>query len=315
MESRTKRVAVMTKRALAIPLRFIAGIWHGSITWVWFSVLFVGGLAMASLGEFGGGLAVVWLSLISLGSKYWHWCKGRIFFNETRLVVFPVIGLAAILLYYMADDMRGKAPWSHFPNAWNAMLVSVRLRTLELPPHAWPAPAIPSVDQPVITGNPKGDHSPLKITATLKNPEDLVIFASNKSSRVADGVKWELMTFRTSDYSVFSYATQDLGYVKPHSDSANYEMDLSTLPKGPHDGAELSRGDTLVGSLSIDCPECEGTTYIVHIKYGFNGWYCEYPQGKGRLLGLKKGTTPDVYTEALEAQCRENNGVQIVRQP
>jgi hypothetical protein len=106
-------------------------------------VLFVGGIAMASMGEFGGGLVVICLSTLSLGSKYWHWCAQGSVFQKTRWVVFPAIVFVCVLFYFMANDMRGDAPWSHLPKAWNSMLLATTVRLNEFPMVVPKAPSIP----------------------------------------------------------------------------------------------------------------------------------------------------------------------------
>jgi hypothetical protein len=180
-------------------------------------------------------------------------------------------------------------------------------------------PAPPPPPQVVKPSEPPAEgHIPKetpKLVAKIINPQDLAINVKNDSTAVAQNVKWELVTYRLSDGAFFSYATQDMGYIKPHTTSANYSMNLTTLAKAPNGGAELAKGDKIIGSISIDCPECTGETIIVHITYGIDGWFCEVPSGDGRLLAPKNGMPFSNYVAILDSVCPIDKGTKIVTLP
>ena len=138
----------------------------------------------------------------------------------------------------------------------------------------------------------------LPISVLIDSPSDPAITVENLSDSVVDGVGWELVMFRTSDQAFLSYARQNIGYVKPHSKSARYSMQLNTLPRAPG-GDQIVDGDNLIGTLSVDCPTCKGNTLIVSFIWGKSGWFCDVPQGNGRLL-LPKDMSKDKIIQFIE---------------
>jgi hypothetical protein len=129
---------------------------------------------MTGTGEFGGGLVVAWLSILSLGSRYWHWAgaAGRLR-KRPRFLVFPAIAVCVVLAYFVANDMKGQAPWSHIPHAWKAMLIASRLRATEFPIRVWEPPSVIEPTASTITARPpRGSVS--------KPPEFRVISESMK---------------------------------------------------------------------------------------------------------------------------------------
>ena len=116
------------------------------------------------------------------------------------------------------------------------------------------------------------------------DPQSPVLVVSNSSDRVAEGVMWFMAAIRTSDLSYFGFASQSVGYVKGHSQSARYSLDLPNIPKWSDGDAQIKDGDELTGSISIDCPQCEIRTYIVHFVWRQTGWFFEYAQKAGYVL-------------------------------
>ena len=109
----------------------------------------------------------------------------------------------------------------------------------------------------------------------------------NRSDHVADRITWEAVLYRESDLALLSFATQDIGYVKPHSHGSNYSIDLPNVPKMVIGGGspQIAVGDVFTGSISFDCADCKGVTYIVHLVWGQSGWTYEVPNvGAGLAL-------------------------------
>jgi hypothetical protein len=104
-------VSSLFRYLLSKAIHSLSSIWHGSITWGWFAVLLLGALTMTSSGEYGGGLVAAWLSIFSLGSKYWHWAGAADgWWKKLRdLTVLPIF-FCFILCYFVANDMRGNSP-------------------------------------------------------------------------------------------------------------------------------------------------------------------------------------------------------------
>lgn len=149
----------------------------------------------------------------------------------------------------------------------------------ESKPHHHPEPT--SAPAP----KPPGPQQPVVLTAEFIDPQSPLIFISNPSDDVVENVNWAMIAFRTSDLCYFSFGTKDVGYIKPHSRSANYRMELETMPKYSEgcDG-QLREGDELIGSVSIDCPYCSVQTYIIDFVWKQSGWYFESDVKAGYLL-------------------------------
>ena len=72
---------------------------------------------------------------------------------------------------------------------------------------------------------------PIQLAATFANPRSPSVLIENRSDHVADRITWEAVLYRESDLALLSFATQDIGYVKPHSHGSNYSIDLPNVPK------------------------------------------------------------------------------------
>lgn len=145
---------------------------------------------------------------------------------------------------------------------------------------------------------PKQKTGGLQLTVSLVGSTDPNIVVDNQTDNLAEGITWELVMFRTTDQAFFSYATQNIGYVKPHSKSARYAMQLNTLAQAPG-GGQIENGQSFIGTLALDCPTCSGTTLIVSFVWGSGGWFYEIPGGNGRLL-LPTDMSKDTISKFIE---------------
>lgn len=172
-------------------------------------------------------------------------------------------------------------------------------------------PIAPTPQEP---SRPAPSESAVQLTAEFINPESLSIAVYNPSDDVIENVIWSMVAFRTSDLYLFSFATQSIGYIKPHSRSANYSMALDTIPRDTEEGnTQLREGDELTGSVSIDCPHCSVQTYIIHLIWKQSGWYYESPQ-KGGYIVPKDTSKPgrEQYIELLTGPQFAPNRIPIV---
>jgi hypothetical protein len=142
-------------------------------------------------------------------------------------------------------------------------------------------------DSTVISSEPPGA---VQLFVSLTNPSAPAITVENRSDRVAEGVRWSIVLYRISDQAFYSYVTQDMGYIKAHSKSPPYALDLNVRPRAPGPGPIIN-GDELIGTLGVDCPLCAGSTLIVSFVWGKSGWFCEYQDGKGGHLLPRTQTT------------------------
>ncbi len=141
--------------------------------------------------------------------------------------------------------------------------------------------------------------SGLELAVSLVNPTAPDIVVDNQTDDLAEGITWELVMFRTTDQAFFSYATQSIGYVKPHSQSARYAMDLNKLIQAAGTGGQIANGESFMGTLVVDCPTCLGTTLIVSFVWGDSGWFYKAPGGNGKLL-MPKDMSKSTISQFIE---------------
>jgi hypothetical protein len=76
----------------------------------------------------------------------------------------------------------------------------------------------------------------------------------------------------------------------------------------------VKKGDRLIGSASVICPDCErGHTLVVFIEFGKGGWYHEIPDKSGDVIiprRLTKASVVQYYNELL-AKVPEHDRVSI----
>ena len=163
---------------------------------------------------------------------------------------------------------------------------------------------VPQSPTPQESPKPAQPVASVMLKADFINPVSPSLSVYNPSTDVVEGVIWEMVAFRTSDLCFFGFQTKDVGYIKPQSKSANYEMDLATMPKSSNgcDGA-IRPGDELTGSVSIDCPHCSIQTYIVHLVWQQSGWYFESDMKAGYVV--PKDLSPDGRRKYIQLMTSE----------
>jgi hypothetical protein len=166
---------------------------------------------------------------------------------------------------------------------------------------AEPAPAAPNQNTPIV------------LIANIVNPKSPAIVVENTSDNVAEGITWELVLYRTRDLAFMSFATQNIGYVKPHSTGAKYSMDLLNIPKLTDGDPQIINGDVFIGTLAVDCPDCRGNTYIVQFVWGESGWLYELKDYHGKLAVAKDNTKEgkEAYIEGLDRLIPPNDKIRI----
>jgi hypothetical protein len=163
-------------------------------------------------------------------------------------------------------------------------------------PSSTPRPKTPIKTKP--EAPPPVTNKPVQLSAVFKNPSSLCVAVFNPSDEVAENVSWAMVAFRTSDLAFFGFQTQSIGYIKPHMESANYFMELATMPKNTDGDDQIKEGDELTGSVSIDCPKCTVRTYLVHVVWKREGWYFESPLQGGYVVpkeGSKEGRAKYIH--------------------
>lgn len=246
-------------------------------------VLFFDQFGLAAIC-FGASGALILARIIVHALRYTGACWSRVIF---AVVVGGVV--AGLTIWAVIGTVRygwaKQAQFSQQPQQFQAPRMTPKIQepsSLPLPeadnqPKAPKVRAKPNVSPtPQEPATPTTSQSLVMLTAGFVDPTSPALFAYNPSDNVVEGILWQMVAVRTSDLCLFSFATKEVGFIKPRSKSANYAMELATLPKGT-DGCDgvLKNGDELTGSVSIDCPRCSIQTYIIHLVWQHSGWYYE----------------------------------------
>ena len=277
--------------------------WIGK-RWKWDAILSVGALGMVKLGEYRVAVALLIVAAFAASSKLSQWEGLKEFSGPTKLIRrggYLLVVVALVLMTLVINKNRGNAPWSNFSSPVVSKNVGApvpapvsTMPAITAPAQGTPAPSLRATPgsthqrENVKAGNPPVQATGLPLLVSMYGPSDPAIAVENPSDSLAEGVTWELVMFRTTDQAFFSYPTQNIGYVKPHSKSSKYALSLSTLPHAPGSGdvttGQITNGDTFIGCIAVDCPLCTGVTLIVGFTWGINGWFHEVPAGNGKLL-------------------------------
>ena len=116
-------------------------------------------------------------------------------------------------------------------------------------------------------GNPKPD-----VAMHFIYPQLPAIVLDNSSNVTAKDVKYTIVLWDTNleqnDPLPIPISTFD--FINPHNSGGPESIFSSQVI------SLLKPGDILIGSASVECPECKrGRTYIVYIDWGKGGWFSE----------------------------------------
>lgn len=244
---------------------------------------------MTSSGEFGGALFVMGLALFSLGSKYWHWAnsKGGVW-KGLSIVTFPVLMCGFVFAYFWINDMRGNSPWSHAPNAYDAMLIATTFR-LEILPNSHLSPPSPPAGWDTVSEEP----NPLPaaqpdLTAKFVYPDEIALELKNDS--LAPITHWAVFAL-IFDLDRLQDAKQPLhlqflpagdGFIRSHSSLVPTSIAANSGAKGV-----VKKRDRLFGWVSVTCEKCiTSHAYWVYAVNGADGWYVTVPPGRTPQLNV-----------------------------
>jgi hypothetical protein len=134
-------------------------------------------------------------------------------------------------------------------------------------------------------------------------PESPSLVIVNQSNPGARDIKWEVVLWNMdlpdrNDPLPIPVSTFD--WIRGHTEGGPQDL-FGTPLVAPL----LKKGDRLVGSATVDCPQCSrGRTYIVQIVWGEGGWFSEIKnETKGRMFippNFLKATR-ERYFKLLEA--------------
>jgi hypothetical protein len=93
----------------------ITTLWHWSARWDWFAALLLGAIGFISVREFGVGIILMALSMLSLTSKLWHANTSTALKTLGTFLIMVFMGLFVV---GTVANMEEK-PWSNVPVFWN----------------------------------------------------------------------------------------------------------------------------------------------------------------------------------------------------
>jgi hypothetical protein len=327
IESRKRRIARMSSPPTL--RENLVSAWQWSADWPWFTAIF--GVAFAvtfGMGEYGFAETFLLLAAVGASSQLIHQRKVGWFLKTFGMLVVLFLWVVFSYATYKEKDSK---PWSHIqPLIEDYELNQHPLIEEAKKPPAAPISLIPipptfALDKPfpavrrtmivpkqVLPQFTKTSGLPLSVS--ISDPTDPVIRVDNQNDSLVEGLIWEVVIFRVEDQAFFSFITKDMGYLKPHSKSPGYKMQLNTLAHTPVTGGEMAAGQHFIGTLSVDCPKCSGSSLIVSFVWGSSGWFYEVPNGGGHLFLPKDISKQTVakFVEALNAVVKPENRIPIL---
>jgi hypothetical protein len=144
-------------------------------------------------------------------------------------------------------------------------------------------------------------------------PKAPVLVIVNQSDSIVRNIKWAVVLWNMdlpdrNDPLPIPIATFD--FIRPQDESGP-----QNLFAGPLVAPLLKPGNRLMGSASLDCPDCvRGRTYFIYIVWGSGGWVSEIESEKsGKLIippnFLKE--TRGQYFQTIEATVPEKSRISI----
>jgi hypothetical protein len=282
--------------------RLVSDIWHGSVKWGWFAVLLLGAVGMAGVGEYAGALVVGLLAIVSAASNYWHWAT-RSFWKQTRAIVFPAILIAAALLFFEVEEMRGTSQWSHIPKAWIDMSVAARLKVPEFPMRVWPPPSVPQVatepSPPGVRDRPFSLH-PLKeekadIVLRIVGTKRFAVLIQNNSNVVLREPKYWVAMYNLTKSTATQYQTVPIPTFGGDWLRGHDWMGPQTALGLPNVESTISPNDILFGLIGATCPDCKKINrYWIYYVVDQGGWYAEMkePYKEGEKISYNPDRVP-----------------------
>ena len=301
----------------------------GSLTRGWAALSVIGatglGFTMIQVDEYFAADLCRAIAAVILVCKSFYWFQHETQKGYLTLRIIGVCGTVVIfaLIVLWTSLKRGSKPQSNFSVLLQRTERIVKAFSFPVTPPIYAlrppyADYIPKSSPTTRAPHPKNEplSSEAVLSASLAHPSNLVIFVENISSLLAEDIRWALVAFRVSDPVLCSYQPQNIGYLKAHSRSANYAVELNSLPHAPQT-PQLSNGDRLVGTISVDCPKCKGTTLVVDFTWGVGGSFYVLPEGNGNLILPRRLSGDNItrYIEHIENSIPLNLRHQIVDIP
>jgi hypothetical protein len=160
------------------------------------------------------------------------------------------------------------------------------------------------------------------VTLRFVYPTSPSLMLDNISDVTAKQIKWTVALWNLDNPMVYSDPSNKNDHEPLQIPISTFDFIRPLLSGGPLNlfGSNLvapyiKKGDRLVGSASVVCPECErGHTFTVYIEYGKGGWYCEITnEQSGNVLIPTKIKLDDInqYVDTVFMNSPENKRVEI----
>jgi hypothetical protein len=259
--------------------------WHRSANWEWYTVLFLGGVALIAVNEASVGLVLVLLGFVSLDSKLWH--------SQRRIVtkVFGTIGVGVLILMAATGTVAymEERPWSNVPVFFKRFVFLKTLadrRPTSLTPPAYP-PNLSVFVKTEVPVQPVAATAPMPdIGMEFVNPEDVSFRMVNLSSKaVVRDPKYVLILMDLDGHETTYSNGQTMPDILPIPASVAsgdfLRPNQKYLPRPivstfPAVKQLVKPHDRVFGTAVVSCPGCiKDRRYVVFFKNGEGGWYCE----------------------------------------
>jgi hypothetical protein len=295
-------------------------LWRGDVIGVAFALLYGSGVGAMYAHQYVIAFSLYFTAIVWLTAKTLTWDEAKRHHarGSVSLIIIlsamVVLGVSALWISHTSQQesamsTRSKPAVTTFSTPRDAgpllkpapLAKAGALARREVPEHRR-RPTPPKKAEPQTTIGHAKVEVPVQLSAVFQDPSSPSLIVSNPSDDVVENVLWAMVAFRTSDLAFFGFQTQSIGYIKAHSSSANYSIELDKMAKSTDGDAQIKEGDELTGSVSIDCPKCTVHTYVVHFIWRREGWYFEAPLQAGYVV------PKDMSKEGRSAYIRELTG-------
>jgi hypothetical protein len=116
-------------------------------------------------------------------------------------------------------------------------------------------------------------QEPPEIGLRFVGKPDTLLQVVNESKTVAKDIKWTIMAWNINRVDPLPIPTTTLDFLIPGSGTLPINVFQTPLTR-----QLIESGDQVIGSASVNCPECSrANTYIFKIEWGKGGWFYRLP--------------------------------------
>ena len=237
--------------------------------------------------------AIIFLLTIGLWVAFGYWALGEYHQQEKQSFEAPVVAKPEQLKQPTAEEIASevakKLPPQAEQKAYKQKETTFKKNLIAKLP----------LTQPELQPLKESQHDVALKFVYSKSPALMII---NLSDTVTSNIKWavELWNLDLPDRNdPLPIPVQTFDWIKGHGTGGPQGL-FNTPLVSPL----LKDGDRLIGSASVNCPECpRGRTYIVYIVWGEGGWFSEVENYGGALMIPKDFSRRmrEAYSKELQA--------------